>query len=87
MKYKTAAGIILTSVCGRFFLVTPEETIHINETAAFYWKELEKGTSVDDLCSVSKEIYEIEDTDALRSDINDLIETLRNKKLLVRCSS
>lgn len=84
MKYKTAPGVILTSVCGRFFLVTPKETFRINETTALYWKQLARGASEADLDALAAGTYEIDDPDTVRDDIRDLLDSLLAKRLLVR---
>ena len=87
MKYKTSPGVILTEICGRFFLVTSKENIEVNETTVLYWKQLETGASFESLCSFSEEIFEIDNTDGIREDIRELLISLVNKHLLVRCAA
>ena len=87
MKYKTVPGVILTSICDSHFLVAPEETIKVNETAAFFWKKLEQGASVDELVELADESYEIDDMNKLKDDIRDLVDTLMEKHFLVRYGS
>ena len=87
MKYKTIPGVIITSVCDKYFLVTPNETIRINETTAFYWKILEQGATVKDLYEKAVNNYEVEDPEVLRRDLRELVDSLLKKHLLVRCTS
>ena len=84
MKYRTAPGIILTGVCGSYYLVSSRETVGINETAAFYRKKLEQGSSEAELAAYANENYEIEDPEILRTDIRDFVESLMEKHFLVR---
>ena len=84
MKYKTVPGVITTSVCDTYFLVTADMTIRINESAAFYLKKLEEGADEDELTAFAKERYEIEDENDLRAGIRELIKSLLEKRLLLR---
>lgn len=85
MKYKTVPGRILTSVCGRYFLVTPDESLEINEPAAYYWKKLEEGASEADLFDLACDCYDVEDPELLKNDIHDLVLSLLKKRLLTGC--
>lgn len=85
-KYKTYPGIVLASSCGSYFLITPENTINVNETAAFIWKQLEKGADETELYKAVKNSYEIEDVNLLNNDIHTLIEFLLNHHLIKRYS-
>lgn len=84
MRYRTAPGVVQTSICGRYFLVTPEKTIQINETAAFYWRHLAAGIDEASLLTLAESRYEIVDPEALREDYRALTELLREERLLVR---
>lgn len=85
MKYKTVPGVITTSVCDSYFLVTTDMIIRVNESAAFYLKRLAEGADEDELIAFAKERYEIEDENDLRADIRELIKSLFAKRLLMRC--
>ena len=87
MKYKSVPGAILASVCGYFFLVTADLTLEINETAAFYWKELENGATAEDLMKKTRNSYEIDDADLLIRDIDTLLDSLSQQHLIMRCRS
>ena len=86
MKYRTAPGVILAEICSRSFLVTPEATIQVNETAASCWKNLTQGADEKELCEDIQDQYETEDIEVLRSDIRDLIRSLRERRLIERYS-
>lgn len=75
MVYKTCPGIILTSVRNQYWLVSPKNRIEMNETAAFFWTQLTKGTTVQNLKKAAMEEYEIDDVD-LEQEINEFIEDL-----------
>lgn len=85
-KYKTYPGTVLTSSCGSYYLITSENTTCINETAAFIWKQLEKGADETELYEAVKNSYEIEDVNLLNNDIHTLIEFLFNHHLIKRYS-
>ena len=87
MKYKTAPGVILTSICGRYFLVTAETTAEINDTAAYYWEKLRQGASLAELSAMAVEDFEIDDTDVLKADIRELTDSLMERHYLVRCEA
>ena len=87
MKFKTISGIILTSVCNHYFLVSAKETVEVNETAAFYWKLLQCGASRDELKAAVKETYEVTNEDLIISDISDFLHSLLEKRFIVRDNS
>ena len=87
MKYKTAPGVILTSICGRYFLGTAEATAEINDTAAYYWEKLRQGASLAELSAMAVEDFEIDDTDVLKADIRELTDSLMERHYLVRCEA
>lgn len=84
MKYKSAPGIVLTSICGSSYLVTSKTSFQINETMVFYWKQLEKGVDETELAAVIMENYEVEDVSALHKEIDDLLQEFLAKHLIVR---
>ena len=81
---KTKKGFMLRSVGGRHVVVAigkaSEEfngLIKLNETGAFLWKQLEKGTTYDDMLSALLKEYEVDEATA-RQGIDAFIETAKN---------
>ncbi|PYS74048.1 MAG: hypothetical protein DMF69_02920 [Acidobacteria bacterium] len=58
----------------------------LNETGSIIWRSLENGSSVGDIVSEIKRIYEVSDEHAQAS-VEKLLSTLESKKLLQRSSS
>lgn len=84
MRYKAAPGVVMTTVCGKYFLVTPKETLQVNEPAALYWKALVKGADEEELRKLAEEEYRIEDHTLLRRDIREMLESLAERRMLLR---
>lgn len=84
MKYRSAAGTVVTSICGKYYLVTAEKTISINETAAYYWAILNDGADENELFEKVIKVFDIEDESALHNEIHELIENLSRNRLVVR---
>ena len=82
MMYKACPGIVLTSICGHYYLVTPHFSIEVNETAAFYWHCLEKGISQSQLREKVLAEYEIDDKEALDKEIESLLQELKEQQLI-----
>ena len=89
-KYRTRPGIILTSICGEYFLVATKENLpycpyvtELNETSAFMWKKLETVADLNTLMEAVKEEYEVDDDEALRQSIKDYLTQLLEKKLIL----
>ena len=87
MKFKAVPGVVLTSVCDSYFLITPQRAVQINDTSAFYWEKLTKGASVEELEELTSESFEIDDPDTVNAGIRSLVAELMEKRLLVRCGS
>ena len=85
MKYMLSPGTILTSVCDSYFLVFPGRSIRINETTAFYVKQLEKGADKKDLIKAVAETYELENEEETIKGIEELLNFLKSNRLLTRC--
>ena len=85
MKYKTIPGVILTSVCGHSYLVTPNETIGINETAACCWKRLATGATPEELAALVTEEFDTAENEKVMEDIERLISVLLSSKLAEKC--
>lgn len=84
MKYKTVPSVILTSVCGHNFLVSTRENIEVNETVALCWKRLMQGVDVNELVHFLETVYEETPQNVLQKDVQDLVETLTARHLLMR---
>lgn len=84
-KYITVLGIVLTHSCDQYYLVSPEGSFAINESAAWYWKQLENGGSVNTLLNAAMQEYEIDDTDMAVSGIEVLLQELLSRGLIRRC--
>ena len=50
--------------------------IRLNDTGAFYWKELEKGSSEDELTAKTLERYEGVDEATARQDVRDFLQSI-----------
>lgn len=90
MKYKTREGVVLTSVCGQYVLVAAKRARKkcpyislINETAAFCWRLLEKGSTIDELVDHLGEEYEIEDIPRVTDDISKMINRFMEEGYLI----
>ncbi len=86
MKYKAVPGIVLTSVCDGYFLISPKNNIRINDTVAFYWKQLEKGIDEKGLFDCAVQCYEIDDLAALQNDIKKMLNSFLDMNLIKRCN-
>ena len=82
MRYRTKPGVILTQVCGKYFLIAPDKNIQISSSAALCWKMLINGSEVEELYEVMEQSYDA-DRNIIRSDVDILIEKLCNNDLLV----
>ncbi len=80
--YTARPGIVHTSVGGQFFIVTRTGFVEVNETALFFWKCMEHGTSRQELFDLAQSKYEIDDAEVLRSDIDMLIKMFLKKELI-----
>ena len=85
---KTKKGFMLRSVGGRHVVVAigkaSEEfngLITLNESGAFLWKQLQNGTTYEDMLKAILEEYEV-DEETARAGIDTFLETARNANLL-----
>lgn len=85
---KTKKGFMLRSVGGRHVVVAigkaSEEfngLITLNETGAFLWKQLQNGTTYDNMLSAMLDEYEVDEATA-RAGIDAFIETAKGANLL-----
>lgn len=81
---KAKKGYILRRL-GKEYMVVPvgeasrefNGMIRMNETGAFYWKELEQGISRDGLVAKMLERFEDLDEDTARRDLEEFLETVK----------
>ena len=71
-RYVTRPGVVLCSVCGEYLLVAAKEArehcpyvTQINESAASYWKLLDRPYSIDELTERAAEVFQKEKKDLL----------------------
>lgn len=77
-------GFILRRL-GKEYMVVPvgeaskdlNGMIRLNETGAFYWRELEKGITKDGLIEKMLERFEDLDEATARRDLNEFLETMK----------
>ncbi len=81
---KAKKGFILRRL-GQEYMVVPvgeaskdfNGMIRMNETGAFYWKELEQGITEDGLVEKMLERFEDLDEDRARRDLREFLETMK----------
>ena len=80
---KTKKNYVLQTI-GEEYMVIPVGTaaeqfrgmLTLNESAAFYWRELEKGTTFDSLAALAMERFEDADEETVKRDIMDFLEEI-----------
>ena len=92
-QLKTRPGVVLTTIAGQYYLVAAKEarefcpyTSQINETAAFCWRMLENEVDFDSMFSKLLEEYEIDNPDAARIDLEELLAQLQEANYLIEGS-
>ena len=80
---KTKKGFLLRRLGNEAMVVAIGEAsksfngmIRLNDTGAFYWKELEKGSSEDDLTTKTLERYDGVDEAAARQDVRAFLASV-----------
>ena len=76
-------GFVMQKMLDEYMIIATGENadtfrsiIQTNETGAFYWKMLEKGTTPGEMISVAMERYEDLDEPTARQDINEFLESI-----------
>lgn len=89
-RYKTRPGVVLTTISDQYFLVAAKTvrdlcpySSQINETAAFCWRILEDGADFDTLFACLSEEYEIDDSAAVKADLQELLDQLLKANYLI----
>ena len=82
MNYRIRPGVVLEEVCGEYLLLATVEAgqhcpyvYQINETAAFFWKLLERGLGEDEMVARIAAEYEAPE-EALRTDLRQFLGIL-----------
>ena len=85
---KIKKNFILREIAGTYIVVAVGEAvknfnavINLNETGAFLWKAIEKGTTEEELISLVVSEYEIDETTA-KEDVLAFIQRLKEANLL-----
>lgn len=80
---KAKKGFLLRRLGDEYMVVPVGEAsknfngmIRMNETGAFYWKELEKGISEEDLVQKTLERFEDLDEETARRDLKEYLRTM-----------
>ena len=82
MMLKVKKGFLLRRLGDEFMVVAIGASksfngmIRLNDTGAFYWKELEKGSSEDDLTAKTLERYEGVDQETARRDVREFLQSI-----------
>ena len=76
-------GFIMQKMLNDYMIIATGENadtfrsiIQTNETGAFYWQMIEKGTTLGKLISAAMERYEDLDEATARQDINEFLESI-----------
>ncbi|MDO5336985.1 MAG: PqqD family protein [Eubacteriales bacterium] len=80
---KTKKGFLLRKLGNEYMVVAIGEAsktfngmIRMNETGAFYWRELEKGITEEELAAKTAERFENLDESVARRDLREFLETI-----------
>lgn len=80
---KPKNGFILRKLGAEYMVVALGEAsknfngmIRMNETGAFYWKELEKGTTEEDLVAKTLERFQGLDQETARHDVKEFLNAI-----------
>ena len=81
---KTKKGFLLRKLGAEYIVVAIGEAsrsfngmIRMNETGAFYWKELEKGATEDDLVAKTMERFTGVDEASAREDVKAFLQSIQ----------
>ena len=89
MRYPIRPGVVLEEVCGEYLLLaTMDAASHcpyvyqINETAAFFWRLLERQLPEEDVAAAVAAEYDAP-VDIVRRDLGQFLKDLREKGYLL----
>ena len=90
MQWNLRDGVILTSVCEQYILVSCSAArrkcpyaLRINDSAAFIWRQMEKGLSFEEIKAALYEEYEVTDDTDLGEVIEEFIGALKENGYIV----
>lgn len=82
MKYQIRPGVVLSEVCGEYLLLATMDAgrncpivYQINETAAFFWRLLERNLTMDEIVAEAAKEYDAP-AELLRLDVEKFAENL-----------
>lgn len=88
--YVTRPGVVLTSICGEYYLVSARAlhgicpyAIEISEDSAFLWRNLSEGADAEELFRKVEEEFELDDADSARMAIEEFIEQMLGMNYLI----
>ena len=89
MRYPIRPGVVLAEVCGEYLLLaTMDAASHcpyvyqINETAAFFWRLLERQLPEEDVAAAVAAEYDAP-AEVVRRDLGQFLKDLREKGYLL----
>lgn len=89
MRYPIRPGVVLAEVCGEYLLLaTLDAARHcpyvyqVNETAAFFWRLLERQLPEEDVAAAVAAEYDAP-VDIVRRDLGQFLKDLREKGYLL----
>ena len=84
MSYSTSRDVLAAHLAGEAVLLNLDDKSYyrLNETAALIWVALEKGNTRDTILTQLLETYDA-DREVISSELDQVIEDLKKKKLLV----
>ena len=85
MKHRIRPGVVLTEVCGEFLLLATMDAARycphvyqVNETAAFFWKLLERGCTEEEMIAAVIAEYGVPEA-LVRRDLQRFFRELQEK--------
>ena len=80
---RARGGFVMQKMLDEYMIIATGENadtfrsiIQTNETGAFYWKMLEKGSTPGEMVSLAMERFEDLDEPTARQDINEFLESI-----------
>ena len=82
-RFFTRPGIVLSSICGEYFLVAAKAArpmvpsyARLNESSAFLWRLLESGSDASKLEQAVMEEFEIDDAEQAKNAIQSFVSQM-----------
>lgn len=93
MSYVLRKGIILTEICDQYLLIATKTAreycpyiLHINESAAFIYKQLENGLNIDEINQGLLDEFDIDQNVDTKSLIEECLKEYANRGYIVKKS-